>query len=158
MCQFVLYSRLSWIFSKCFYFHLFAPYQLCLTKFTRTSPLPSFFLSLDLNFMQNGRPIPHTRAQKKNFLHTRTQIMVNRSPCPDYREYSTRRLREPRRRGCVYTLESRPLYRSSLRIYNFVMDAANALTTSSAKGSSPNSLLEIPFQQEFDAIDSFAHS
>jgi len=38
------------------------------------------------------------------------------------------------------------------------MDAANALTTSSKKGSSPNSLLEIPFQQEFDAIDSFAHS
>ena len=111
---------------------------------------PSIFLSLNLCFNHAKRAsIPSKKKCGNGY----------RSPCPDYREYSARRLRVPRRRGCIYTLESRPLYRSSLRIYNFSMDATNPLTSSSSKASSPNSISDMPnLQQSFDVIDSFAHS
>ena len=133
-----------------FLFHFFfAPYQLSASPFTCTY--------LALNF-----PITQPLFQScKTGINSVKKKCANgyRSPCPDYREYSARRLRVPRRRGCIYTLESRPLYRSSLRIYNFSMDATNPLTSSSSKASSPNSISDMPnLQQSFDVIDSFAHS
>jgi hypothetical protein len=51
-----------------------------------------------------------------------------------------------RKRSCVYSLDSRPLYRNSLRNFSFVFDMANSLPPTQ------------PVKQHIAAIDIDAHS
>lgn len=74
-------------------------------------------------------------------LHKRPALS---SPCPEYRVLSERD--GERIRSCVYTPESRPYYRNSLRNFSFVFDMANALPP------------RLPVKQHIAAIDIDAYS
>lgn len=66
------------------------------------------------------------------------------SPCPEYR--TIRQADGARIRSCIYSLDSRPYYRNSLRNFSFVFDMANALPPA------------LPVKQHIAAIDIDAHS
>lgn len=66
------------------------------------------------------------------------------SPCPEYR--TIRQADGTRIRSCIYSLDSRPYYRNSLRNFSFVFDMANALPPA------------LPVKQHIAAIDIDAHS
>ncbi|KAK4036667.1 cytokine receptor isoform X2 [Daphnia magna] len=71
------------------------------------------------------------------------QVSLRSSPCPEYRTLAKKN--GQRTRSCVYSLDSRPLYRNSLRNYSFVFDMANAVPPT------------LPVKQHIAAIDIDAH-
>jgi len=72
------------------------------------------------------------------------QVSLRSSPCPEYRILW--KSNEQRKRSCIYSLGSRPLYRNSLRNFSFVFDMANSLPPT------------LTVKQHVAAIDIDAHS
>lgn len=84
-----------------------------------------------------------------------------RSPCPEYRAVgkATGAHRTGRPNGCVFTLDSRPLYRNSQRAYSFFVHRSHNVSWPADSDDAGVGALEPPvFVQNFDAVDTYAHS
>ena len=146
----ILAASVVYVCSLIFFFFSFSVFPLHIPQ-TLLCPLFHWFLIFLLKKKKNSPPFLFGRflcvsSQNFNLPPSRALFFGVRlsSPCPEYR--TIRQADGARIRSCIYSLDSRPYYRNSLRNFSFVFDMANALPPA------------LPVKQHIAAIDIDAHS
>ena len=141
----ILAASVVYVCSLIFFFFLFFPCTFLKPSFIPLIPY------LFIKKKKNSPPFLFGRflcvsSQNFNLPPSRALFFGVRlcSPCPEYR--TIRQADGARIRSCIYSLDSRPYYRNSLRNFSFVFDMANALPPA------------LPVKQHIAAIDIDAHS